>query len=107
MAHDERQVSVNEAERLAGRRLDRRRSYAVIDGIVCELASWTDSCSGCFEGGEYMGLAYNYLYDHKAGCHIGSGCSECGYTGKRRREWWLPIDGYGGTDGKIENTEQG
>jgi len=93
MAHDERQVSVNEAERLAGRRLDRRRSYAVIDGIVCELASWTDSCSGCFEGGEYMGLAHNYPYDERAGCYRGSGCTECGYTGKRILRMWVQIDG--------------
>lgn len=47
---------------------------------------YTHSCSGCFEGGEYMGLAHNYPYDTKANCHIGSGCEECGYTGKRREK---------------------
>lgn len=59
--------------------------------IWVTLSKWTQSCSGCFEGGEYGGLAHNYRYDNKAQCHIGMGCGECGYTGKRRVEMYLPI----------------
>ncbi len=66
------------AEEIAGRRLDRRRSYATtedesptLDGFVLFVgASWTDSCSGCGDG---------------------SGCRECGYTGKRRWSVWVPV----------------
>lgn len=25
-------------------------------------------------------------------CVVGAGCSECGYTGKRRSEVWVPFD---------------
>ena len=52
---------------------------------------WTDSCSGCTELGECMGNAHLYPYDSKARCHIGAGCEECGFTGKRRTSWLLPV----------------
>lgn len=57
------------AESISGIKLDRRRNYAIIDGIVCESAAWTRICSGCH----------------------GGGCSECGGRGKRREEMWLPL----------------
>lgn len=90
---DDRQIPVADAEKIVGKRLDRRRIYALIQNQVCELVSWTDSCSGCFEGGEYMGMAHYYPYDKKAHCHVGAGCCECGYTGKRIRKEWVPVNG--------------
>jgi hypothetical protein len=62
----------------------------IIDGVPHVRVAYTDACSGCFEGGDYMGLAHNYSYDQKASCHVGMGCKECGYTGKRRHESWMP-----------------
>lgn len=62
------------------------------NGERVHIARWTDSCSGCFEGGEYMGMAHHYPYDGKAGCHVGAGCHECGYTGKRRRVEYIPAE---------------
>ena len=56
------------------------------------VVRFTDSCSGCFEAGDYMGNAHYYDYDDKAQCHVGSGCHECGYRGKVRRREWVPFD---------------
>lgn len=68
----------------------RCKKTKMIDGVEHEIARWTTSCSGCFEGGEYGGLAHNYRYDEKAQCHLGMGCKECEYTGKRKNEMWVP-----------------
>lgn len=51
---------------------------------------WTDSCSGCFEFNEGLGLD-RYQFDSKAGIYLGHGCEECGYTGKRRQVDWVPL----------------
>lgn len=67
--YDDRPQSIEHAELIAGRRLDRRRNYAIINGEVCEAAWWTQECSGC----------------------DGGGCDECGYTGKRRTGAWVPL----------------
>lgn len=75
--HDDRPSTFEAAEQIAGRRLDRRKSYAIIQGRVCESAEWTAQCSGCTPD----------FADRGFGCH------ECGYTGKRRRAMWVPIDG--------------
>lgn len=88
---DDRQIPARKAEEILGFNIDKRRSYALINGQVCKLVRFTQSCSGCFEGGECMGNAHNYPYDQKARCHIGSGCHECGYTGKRVNESWVPV----------------
>lgn len=61
------------------------------DGEEGYIARWTEACSGCFEAGDYNGLAQNYAFDEKAGCRVGIGCDECGYTGKRRSEWFIPF----------------
>lgn len=74
-------VSWDEADRLAGRRLDRRRRHMIIRGQVCELAVETVACSGCSCD---CGDGYP-CYHGAAGCH------ECGYTGKRRWAIWVPI----------------
>jgi hypothetical protein len=49
------------------------------------IASWTTSCSGCYEMGQ------DAPYDDKAHCFLGMGCDECGYTGKRRQSYWFPL----------------
>ena len=72
-----REIDWREAERIAGRRVDRRRSYATTgDGkpdpisgaLVFSLVRWSDECSGC----------------------DGSGCRECGHAGRTRRAMYLP-----------------
>jgi hypothetical protein len=60
-----------EADRLAGRRLDRRRRYCIIFRDVCELATWSQECSGC----------------------EGAGCFECGYHGNVRVAMYVAPDG--------------
>lgn len=35
---------------------------------------WTQACSGCSDD------------------DVGGGCHECGYTGKRRVRWFVPLD---------------
>ena len=68
-----------QADKIAGRRLDRRKNYAIISGKVCEAAEWSSGCSGC--SGEDP-----YGPDHGIGCH------ECGYTGRVRNSHWVEID---------------
>lgn len=77
--YDDRPSTYEHADKIAGRRLDRRRSYAIIDGEVCELAEWSRACTGCYEG---------YNSEHATG----SGCEECGYTGRRRDGSWVPVN---------------
>lgn len=89
-----------EVESLVGGRVDRRRSYwFCIDadarenhggGAVYTKEEYTTICSGCrgtedeYNGGEYP-------WDDKAKCYVGSGCCECGYTGKRRWGSYCPV----------------
>lgn len=84
-------LTIQDAERLHGKKLDRRRKYFLWDERVCVDGKFTVSCSGCFDAGDYGGLAHNYEYDKKAQCRIGAGCSECGYTGKRISSFPCPI----------------
>lgn len=74
-----------DADAVAGRRVDRRRCYAIMAGedgnpVLCESVQWTDDCSGCTEIGDY-GVKYGP-----------GGCRECGYTGRRRTGYWLPVE---------------
>jgi hypothetical protein len=85
-------LTIEEAEKLAGKRLDRRRTWFLFDGDVCYDGKFVRPCSGCFETGEYGSGSENYPFDKKAGCHVGSGCEECGYTGKRRDGFPIPHD---------------
>jgi len=82
-----RTLTIEEAEKLHGTRLDRRRLYATTDdGKPCDLtgahvfevARWSQACSGCHSGA--------YLLDGR-----GHGCSECGYTGRRKHAHWVPV----------------
>jgi hypothetical protein len=93
LIHYDEEISSHEhAEKIAGRKLDRRKSYAIIDGQVCESFVMVRSCSGCCELGDYGSGSENYKRDPKHDCLIGMGCEECGYTGKRRDGSWMPID---------------
>jgi hypothetical protein len=53
----------------------------VLGGVEGYVVSWTQSCSGCDEVPEMT-----------ARSEAGIGCHECGYTGKRRQEFWCPFD---------------
>lgn len=66
------------AEKIAGLRLDRRKNYAIIDGQVGESATWSQACTGCYEG-------------HDSFSARGNGCDECGYTGRRRMGLYVPL----------------
>lgn len=61
-----------------------------VDGLDGFIVEFTDSCSGCYETNEGYPTG-GYAYDEKAQCHVGSGCHECGFTGKRRRREWVPF----------------
>lgn len=85
-----KEITWQEAEKLIGHRVDRRRNYARNGKALLELARWTQSCSGCFEAGEYGGNEHNYPWDDKAQCRLGAGCHECGHQGKVRIGMWVP-----------------
>ena len=79
ITHDDRPSTYEAAERIAGRKLDRRKNYAIIDGEVCESCVFTRVCSGCSSDDPYV-------------CEErGMGCDECGFTGKRIDASWIPI----------------
>lgn len=82
-------IAWQEAERHLGKRLDRRRTYGFDGRDVFETITGTDSCSGCCETGEHGSNPNGHPTDTKRGCLIGSGCEECGYTGKRRFTYWI------------------
>jgi len=71
-------------------------------GRKAKWCIWTGPCSGCFEFNEGLGLS-NYKYDYKAKCYIGAGCSECGYTGKRKHKYLISDLEKLGNDEQIEN----
>lgn len=79
LRHSEVPSSYIAAEALSGRRLDRRRSYAIIEGEVLELLTLSTGCPGCCDEA--------WLYADARG----AGCDECGYTGRRRWGHWVPL----------------
>lgn len=95
-----KKISYKEAESILKSRIDRRRVYYFENsedaremfggGPVYTYGEWTTSCSGCFEteDGHPVG---DYPYDAKNHCHIGAGCPECGYTGKRKQGWYSAV----------------
>ncbi len=74
--YDDTPIPWEEADRLAGQRVDRRRSYAFIDGQLHRSISYTAVCSGCSSGDPYDGR--------------GGGCRECGHRGVRRHYVYVP-----------------
>lgn len=86
IVHNDRAMRWEEANKRAGFRLDRRKSWAFIPrtddlGIpeLCNAIAFTAACSGCYDT-ESMYCA-----------PAGSGCRECGYTGKRRHHCFVPF----------------
>lgn len=74
--HDDVAATWEQADALAGRRVDRRRSYAIMGGELHELVRWSQPCTGCFEAPECTS------YDMET--TKGHGCVECGWTGRVR-----------------------
>jgi hypothetical protein len=72
--HDDQPITWEDADARVGRRLDRRRSWAFVEGGLCRSVSWTAACSGC-----------GYGFDSR-----GSGCHECGHHGVVREAMWVP-----------------
>lgn len=75
-------ATYEQAERLAGFKLDRRLNYSITqDGEVEEDGVVTLPCSGC-------------KCDTYGGCNCcgirGAGCRECGYTGRSRIYFGFP-----------------
>ena len=65
-------ATYEDAEKITGFRLDRRVNYSISQEGEVEQESWcTLDCSGC-------------------SCGPSTGCSECGYTGKRRHYFGFP-----------------
>jgi hypothetical protein len=61
---------------------DRPLRFARLRGkLWVVLVEWTGTCSGCTEYGDYGSLLSGPM-----------GCEECGYTGKRRNSYWVPLD---------------
>ena len=82
--HDDAPATWAAAEAFAGRRLDRRRNYAIIEADggnaeLCESESWSTACSGCTETPEMTSAPER-----------GMGRDECGYQGRRRQSMWVP-----------------
>jgi hypothetical protein len=73
-------LSKQEAENIAGIKLDGRRRYFLWDGIVSYAEKFTTACSGCSDDSEYSTAS------------TGAGCSECGYTGKRVISFPCPVN---------------
>jgi hypothetical protein len=70
----------------------KKRVLVVLNhGIEGFVIQGTESCSGCYEPGEYGAFEEHYPWDRKAQCRIGSGCHECGYRGKVRFRYWMPF----------------
>ena len=76
-------VTWNEADTLAGRRLDRRRAYMIFDKEVRMLTTWSQACSNCS-----CDCGDGYPCGHGSG-----GCETCGHTGRSRVRWWAELDG--------------
>ena len=95
-----RRITWKDAEKTLGFRVDRRRAYYFCDdpkmmeyfggGPIYDYGEWVISCSGCRETEDGHNVGH-YKWDAKAKCHIGAGCAECGYTGKRRDGIYAPV----------------
>lgn len=67
-------LTKQEAQDFCGKKLDGRSNYFIWEGDLCTEQKMTASCSGCNIDG------YN-----------GSGCHECGYSGKSVAAWPHPV----------------
>ena len=71
-----------EAEKIHGQKLDRRRNYGIVKGLVSALHWNTAACSGCTDDSEYSCASR------------GGGCIECGYHGVVRSGIYIPLNGF-------------
>lgn len=60
----------------------RKAKVHVIHGVECMRVIYSGACSGCTEVPECT-----HAPDR------GSGCHECGYTGRKRHDYFVPFDG--------------
>ena len=84
-------ISASNAELIinkTGTKLDRRFNYYVMDGgsecdftgsPIFTLAKYSHCCSGCGDDREYSSP------------YKGSGCEECGYQGRVRSYYLMPV----------------
>ena len=72
-------LTKEEAEKISGIKLDGRRKYFLWNSEVCINGTFTNACTGCSPDDEYTSVS------------CGSGCQECGYTGKRRDCYPMPV----------------
>jgi hypothetical protein len=84
--YQEEAASWADADALAGRRVDRRRCYAIMAGDdgrpeLRGSVRWTQHCTGCTETPEMTTPAER-----------GGGCEKCGYRGVIRCGAWVPLE---------------
>lgn len=89
--HDEEPTTFEIMQSHTTMKLDRRKSYCLINGIVCEDCSFIRTCSGCHETEDGQAVG-EYEWDAKHQIELGSGCSECGYQGKVWDRSWMPVN---------------
>lgn len=75
------ELTIEKAEQLAGKRLDRRYKWFLWYGEVCFDGKWTGPCSGCSCDSEYPCSCCNKR---------GGGCHECGFSGRRVHHFPCP-----------------
>jgi hypothetical protein len=70
-----------------------KRRYRVVRhrGFEGYFVSIVQTCSGCHESEDGHDVG-EYDFDKKNRITLGAGCHECGYTGKRRSQFFIPLD---------------
>lgn len=86
IVHNDRDMSWFEADKRAGFRLNRRKSWAFIPqhdalGIpeLCSKVTFGRACYDCIDEEPYQVLSK------------GRGCSSCGYSGRVREAYFVPF----------------
>lgn len=52
-------------------------------GVMCSVVKYTYTCTGC---------SCDIMEADKNGIPLGMGCHECGFTGKRRHCFYIPLN---------------
>ena len=92
-----KKLTIEEAEKHIGGRLDRRRKYFLWDfhddgnPVVCHDFKYLHHCTGCLEMGDYGSILSSGGFDPKRRIEVGAGCQECGYTGVRWSRHIVPV----------------
>ncbi len=73
--------------------LDRRRKWFAWYGNIVYSFNYSAPCSGCVDDGEY------------SSSNKGTGCHECGYSGKRRSSVPVPAFDENGQEIKITDKD--